>query len=238
MKQDKNINLPNHVAIIPDGNRRWARGRGLKPWEGHEAGAQNMEKLVRFSLEKGINCLSFWGSSLDNLAKRPYREKKALLSIYQKYFKRLLEGKEIYDNEVKINVIGRWEDQFPLSLKKIIRSAIEKTRHYNKKMLNFMLAYSGTDEMVQAIRKINDKYQRGAKITAKIIKENLMTAEIPPVDYVIRTGGEPHLSAGFMMWDIADAQLYFSEVNFPDFGPEEFDLSLEEYSRRQRRFGK
>ncbi len=229
--------LPNHIAIIPDANRRWARERGLAPWKGHEVGADNFEKLITYSLKKGIRCLSIWGSSIDNLTKRPFEEKRALLDIYRRYFTKMLEGKEIYENEVQVNFIGRWEEQFPDSLKKIIYEVIEKTKHYQKRFLNFMLAYGGTDDMLLAVQKINKKYQQGIKITAEIIKENLMTVNLPPVDYMIRTGGEPHNSAGFMMWDTADAQLYFSNEKFPDFDEEKFQEALEEYSKRQRRFG-
>ncbi|MDR3559730.1 MAG: polyprenyl diphosphate synthase, partial [Candidatus Pacebacteria bacterium] len=166
---EKNIaTIPGHVAIIPDGNRRWARARGLESWKGHETGAENFEKLISKALDKGIRCLSIWGSSMDNLLKRPVAEKKALLDIYKRYFKKLLEGKEIYENEVQVNFIGHWEEQFPESLKSTIRETIEKTRHYKKRMLNFMLAYSGTDDMLMAIKKINDKYGVGAEITPQI----------------------------------------------------------------------
>ena len=231
-------NIPNHIAIIPDGNRRWARKKGLDPWKGHEAGAENLEKLIQSALKKGVKCFSLWGSSLDNLLKRPIVEKKELLEIYKKYFTRLLNGKEVHENEARINVIGHWEEQFPESLKKIIREAIEKTKNYRKKMLNFMLAYSGTDDILQAVSKINDNYEKGTEITAEIFKENLMTASLPPVDFMIRTGGEPHNSNGFLMWDTADAQLYYSQENFPDFDEKKFDEALDEYARRERRFGK
>lgn len=230
-------NLPGHIAIIPDANRRWARERGLPAWKGHEAGAENFEKLISYSLKKGIKCLSIWGSSIDNLTKRPLEEKKALLEIYKKYFTKMLEGNEIHENEVQVNFIGRWEEQFPDSLKQIIYAVIEKTKNYRKRILNFMLAYGGTDEMLYAIEKINASCGKGVKITTEIIKENLMTAGIPAVDYLIRTGGEPHNSTGFMMWDTADAQLFFSPEKFPDFTPEKFEEALEEYARRQRRFG-
>jgi undecaprenyl diphosphate synthase len=236
MKEESN-NIPDHVAIIPDGNRRWARGKGMKPWEGHEVGAKNFEVLIKHSLKKGIKCLTIWGSSMDNLTKRPLEEKRELLEIYKRYFKRLLEGKEIHENEVQVNVIGRWEEQFPESLKSIIYEAMEKTKHYKKKMLNFLLAYSGTDEMIETIQKIHDKYGQGVKITSGIIKENLMTKNIPAVDFLVRTGGEPHNSTGFLMWDLSDAQYYFSQELFPDFGEEKYEEALQEYARRQRRFG-
>ena len=230
-------NVPAHVAIIPDGNRRWARGKGMKPWEGHEVGAKNFENLIKFSLKAGIKCLTIWGSSLDNLTKRPMEEKRALLEIYKKYFQRLLEGEEIHENEVRVNVIGRWEEQFPSPLKKVIYETMEKTRHYKKRMLNFLLAYSGTDEMLLAIERINSTCSQGTRITPELVKENLMTKDLPPVDYLVRTGGEPHNSTGFMMWDLADSQYYFSPELFPDFNDQKYAEALEEYARRQRRFG-
>lgn len=231
-------NMPVHVAIIPDGNRRWAKARGLNPWDGHEAGAQNTEKIIRYALKKGVQCLTIWGSSIDNLKKRPITERKALLDVYKKYFERLLNGTDIDENEAKINFIGRWEEQFPDSLKEVVYALIEKSKNYKKKMLNFMLAYNGDDDMLTAISKIQNKYDKNVKITAEILKENLMTAELPAVDYVIRTGGDAHLSAGFMMWDTANAQLYFSAEEYPDFNEDKLGEALVEYASRQRRFGK
>ncbi|MDO8240927.1 MAG: polyprenyl diphosphate synthase [Candidatus Moranbacteria bacterium] len=231
-------NIPKHLAIIPDGNRRWAKERGLQPWDGHEAGAENTEKLIRFALKKGVSCMTIWGSSVDNLTKRPFQEKKALLDVYKKYFERLLNGTDIDENEVRVNFIGRWEEQFPDSLKSIIYVLIEKTKKYEKKILNFMLAYNGDDDMLSAIAKIHNKYEKGIEITAELLKENLMTAELPAVDYLIRTGGDAHLSTGFMMWDTANAQLYFSPEKYPDFNDEKLDEALKEYANRQRRFGK
>lgn len=236
MQNNSNI-IPNHVAIIPDGNRRWAKNRGMKPSDGHRAGAKNLEKIIQLALKKEIRCLSLWGSSMDNLFKRSVPEKKALLDIYKEYFQRLLEGKEIHENEVKINVIGRWEEQFPESLKIIIHNAISKTKHYKKKMLNFMLAYSGTDDMIQAIKKISQMDIEESEITAEKIKENLMTADLPAVDFMIRTGGDAHNSNGFLMWDTADSQLHFSRELFPDFNEKNFEEALSEYTKRERRFG-
>lgn len=235
--ENEEIVVPYHVAIIPDGNRRWARKRDLQPWDGHEEGAKNFEKLINHSLQYGVKVLSLWGSSMDNLIKRPMSEKVALLEIYRRYFERLLEGKEIYENEVRVNIIGRWEEQFPAPLKKLLYEAIDRTKHFQKRVLNFMLAYSGTDDMQLAIQKISDNYPEGTKITPEIIKENLMTANLPKVDFLVRTGGEPHNSTGFMMWDLSDSQYYFSPELFPDFTVEKYEEALADYARRQRRFG-
>jgi undecaprenyl diphosphate synthase len=174
---------------------------------------------------------------LENLTKRPLEEKRALLDVYARYFQKLINSREIYEHEAKINIIGRWEEQFPESLKKILQEGVEKTKEHKKKVLNFMLAYQGDDEMIQAVQRIADSFEKGVKITGEMIKNNLMTKDIPAVDYLIRTGGEPHLSAGFMMWDTADAQLYFSEKMYPDFGEEEFAEAIAEFERRERRHG-
>lgn len=230
-------NLPNHVVVIPDGNRRWAKDKNMDPWDGHEEGAKNVEELTRAALDLGIKNMSFWGSSLENLKKRPVLEKKALLTIYEKYFRKLVSGEDIHKNEVRINIIGRWREQFPRGLKKILEEGIEKTKEYGKYNLNFFLAYSGDDEMIEAVKKMVDKFKNSKEITKEVVKENLMTKDLPSVDFMIRTGGEPHLSAGFMMWDIAEAQLYFSEKLFPDFGVRDFKSAIEDYKNRGRRLG-
>lgn len=237
-KLKENSNLPRHIAIIPDGNRRWAKEKGLEPWLGHEAGAEKLEQLARYAFDNGIYCLSFWGSSLENLQKRPLMEKQALLRIYEEYFTKLIVNEDIHRNHVKINVIGKWEAQFPTSLKKIIIEGIEKTAHYDEHELNFFLAYSGDDEMLDTVRKIVSSGLAAEKITAETIKQNLMTSNLPAVDLLIRTGGEPHLSAGFMMWDIANSYLYFSQKFFPDFDEMELAEAINEYGGSEKRQGK
>jgi len=234
----ENSVLPTHIAIIPDGNRRWAKMHGLKPWEGHEEGAKNIERLVRYALKLGIRSISFWGSSIDNLTKRPWQEKRTLLKIYEKYFRRLIKSDDIRNNQARINVIGRWREQFPDKLKKILEEGIEETKNYKNYLLNFFLAYNGDDDMIEAAKSIAMNYRSEQKITGKTIKNNLMTKDLPPVDFLIRTGGEPHFSVGFMMWDIANAQIYFSEKYFPDFNESEFQKSINEYQKQEQRHGK
>ncbi|MDO8566027.1 MAG: polyprenyl diphosphate synthase [Candidatus Moranbacteria bacterium] len=230
--------LPRHVVIIPDGNRRWAVKRGLKHWEGHEAGAENTENLVREAQRLGIREISFWGSSLENLVKRPVIESQALLGIYETYFKKLLESQDIHKDEVHIRFIGHWEEQFPESLKKVMYACLEATKGYSKHYLNFLLAYSGDDDMRSAFQKVAGTLKPGEAVTDTLIKENLMTRELAPVEFLIRTGGEPHLSAGFMMWDIANAQLYFSDKYYPDFDEKAFQEALLDYAARERRLGR
>ncbi len=232
------LHLPRHLVIIPDGNRRWAAERGLEPWKGHEAGAENTEKLVREARRLGVREISFWGSSLENLTKRPLAESRALLQIYETYFKKLLTSEDIHRDKAKIRFIGHWEEQFPESLKKVLYECLEATKDYDQYFLNFFLAYSGDDEMKLAMEKVAQDLKPGEKVTDTLVKDHLMTKDLPPVDFLVRTGGEPHLSAGFMMWDMANAQLFFSEKLYPDFDEKALQEALEDYSNRARRFGK
>lgn len=234
----KQVSLPQHVVIIPDGNRRWATAHHMEAWEGHEAGAQNTEKLIREARRLGIREMSFWGSSLDNLAKRPLTESQALLKVYETHFRKLIESEDIHTDKVRIRCIGHWEEQFPLALREMLRSGIEATKNYDAHFLNFFLAYNGDDDMRLAFQNVVATLPQGALVTDEIIKQNLMTRDIPPVDFLIRTGGEPHLSTGFMMWDIANSQLYFSDTYYPDFDEVALREALTDYADRRRRFGR
>ncbi|MFZ1654572.1 MAG: polyprenyl diphosphate synthase [Candidatus Moraniibacteriota bacterium] len=229
--------LPRHVAIIPDGNRRWAKAHGLVSWEGHEVGAKRIEEIVRAAREIGIRELSFWGSSLENLTKRPLQERQELLRIYATYFEKLLSEESLHTDQVRIRCIGRWEEQFPDRLKDILHRGIEATKKYDQYFLNFFLAYSGDDDMLQAVRRIAGEGLAPGMVTEQVIKRHLMTAELPSVDLLVRTGDDPHLSAGFMMWETKDSQLSFPQLYFPDFGAEAFRTALAEYAERERRFG-
>ncbi len=233
--------MPKHVAIIPDGNRRWARKKGLKPWKGHEKGAQSIEEITRKALDMGIENLTFWGSSQDNLQKRPLTERKALLKIYEEYFQKLIDSEEIYENEARIRLIGRWAQQFPQKLTRILKNGIKKTQRHSKHFLNFLLAYNGDDDMFQAVKSIGQKIKRGeiGSVNKTAIKKHLLSAELPDVDLVIRTGvqGDPHNSVGFLMWQTQDSQYYYSDKMLPDFGAEDFETAIKDYVKRARRKG-
>jgi undecaprenyl diphosphate synthase len=230
--------IPGHVAIIPDGNRRWAKKRGLQPWVGHQVGAKKFEKILEKALKLEIPYLTFWGGSWDNLTKRPKIEIKFLFKVYGDWFKKIAGDERIRKHEVRIDFLGRWEEILPVETKKIIEKAKEATKNYNKHFLTFLIAYDGRDEMIDCIKKVA-KFPK-AKINDKTIKENLWTKNLPPVDLVIRTGCEndPHMSAGFMMWDTSYSQLHFSKTLLPDFKPEEFEKIIRGFPGRERRFGK
>ncbi|MBZ1348416.1 MAG: di-trans,poly-cis-decaprenylcistransferase [Candidatus Nealsonbacteria bacterium] len=238
---DKIKNIPKHVAVIPDGNRRWARKRGLKPWIGHQEGVNYFERVLEKAIELKIPYFTFWGGSFDNLTKRSKIELKFLFKVYTNQFKRIITDERIHKNKVRVNVLGRWREVLPKETQIAIEKAIKRTKDYNQHFLTFLLAYNGTDEMLNCIQKIaNFAKQKSIKITEKLIKENLWTKDLPPVDLIVRTGCEndPHNSTGFMMWDTAYSQLYFSQTLFPDFGPEEFEKIVKDYAQRQRRFGR
>lgn len=243
-------NLPNHIVLIPDGNRRWAKERGLPPFLGHRKGAKTTEKILKAALDLKIPCFTFWGCSVDNLTKRSKPEVSFLLKIFEEYFKKLIKRKEVHKNQIKVNVLGRWDKIFPEKIQKPIREIVERTKNYKNHQLTFLMAYSGIDEMTAAISKIAElkvtvaKQVPGGsssklKVDEKLIKDNLWTKDLPPVDLVIRTGSasEPHWSSGLMMWDVADAQLYFTDTLYPDFSVEEFKKAIEKYSKTERRMG-
>lgn len=228
--------IPYHVAIIPDGNRRWAKARNLEPWEGHQAGAKNTESLIRVAQELGIKELSIWGSSLENLTKRPLEEKLGLLKVYTQNLEEVLTGPEVESGQVRIRFIGRFKEIFPKPLIELIEEIEEKTKQNTEYGLNFFLAYSGDDDMLGAVEKLVQTGQ--TPVSKEALKDALMTRELPAVDYLIRTGGDPHLSTGFMMWDTANSELFFTDVLYPDFDEKVFTQAIEEYKDRARRGGK
>ena len=237
------MNLPQHIVLIPDGNRRWARKRGLPPFFGHRQGAKTLEKILKAALDLKIPYFTFWGTSLDNVTKRSSSEVNFLFKLFEWHFKKLAKVREVHQNGVRINVLGRWEKLFPEKTKKAIREAIEKTKNYKNYQLTFLMAYSGIDEMTTAIRGIAEfRIQNSElRINEESIKANLWTKDLPAVDLVIRTASErdnwSHLSVGLMMWDLADAQIYFTQTLFPDFSVAEFKKAIKQYSQTERRMG-
>lgn len=231
--------IPRHVAIIPDGNRRWAREQGLSVREGHERGVQSFRTIVRHAADRGVTQISLWGLSIDNFRKRGTGEVRDLISIFTKEFTSLAHDEDIHKRNIRVRVFGRWSRYFPGKLVRAIEEAQNTTRQYTHYGMNILLAYNGTDEMIRAIRGIvsTAKQRTLLRITPKLVKKHLFTAELPPVDLLLRTGGEPHLSNGFMMWDTADAELHFSPTYWPAFTPTHFDEALHEYSLRRRKFG-
>lgn len=231
----------NHIAIIPDGNRRWARRRKIPVEMGHKIGARTTERIFEKALELKIPYLTFWAASWDNLTKRSKEEVKFLVRLITEEFQKLIKDARVKENEVKIRILGRFSEVLPPKTLKIIERIIERTQNHNLFHLTFLLAYSGTDEMLEAVKKIiKFTRKRAIKVTEDLIKNSLWTGDLPPVDLVIRTGceGDPHNSAGFMMWQTAYSQYYFTKTLYPDFTVKEFEEAINDYSKRERRYGK
>ena len=228
-----------HIAIIPDGNRRWARKRGLKAWDGHKSGFARIEELLDVFVEENIPYFSLWGASIENITKRDKKEVSFLLKLLERRLKDIAKEKRIHENKVRIRVLGFWREYVPESLQKAIINVEKLTQKYDRHNFTLLLAYNGREEILRCVKKISaeSRGNKRVKIDAQEIKQGLLTKDLPPVDLVIRTGGEPHLSAGFMMWDTADAQLYFTDKYFPDFDKKELRVAVEDYKKRERRFG-
>ncbi len=242
MKKTNKENLPKHVAIVPDGNRRWAKKRGLPALQGHWKGAEKTKEQVQVAFDAGLECLTLWGGSYGNLTKRAKTEINNLFKIYEKYFKELLNNKEIYKHQIKVSVLGCWKELLSKSGIKAAQDLIQATQNHQERWLNFMIGYDGQDEMLEAIKRIakQAKGKKIIKVTEDLLRKHLWSGFLPPVDLLIRTGSQndPHNSAGFMMWNCSNSQLYFPKGYYPDFGKKEFIQAIQEYQRRERRLGK
>lgn len=230
-----------HIAIIPDGNRRWAQRGGISPNGGHKTGITTVKKIFERAIELKIPHLTFWAASYDNLIKRPKEEVNFLVGLLTREFKRMLEDVKIHKNKVKIRVLGRFKEILPSKTLDVIEKLIKKTEEYNIFSITFLLGYNGTDEMASAVQEIIKLAQRKMiKTTEGLIKSFLWTKDLPPVDLVIRTGCEndPHNSAGFMMWHTVYSQYYFTRTLFPAFSIGEFEKAVVDFSKRERRIGK
>lgn len=228
------LRLPNHLALIPDGNRRWARRRGLKPWLGHEEGLKVVRKFLDWCLELGIPQISIYTLSTENLN----RSKEELTYLF-KLIQRALEEYEkdaIFDKyEVKVNFFGEFR-RLPSPLLKVIRRLMKKTKNYRKRVLNILIAYGGRWELTRAIKRIV-KYavKKSIRITPKVVEKNLCVQT--PIDLIIRTGAYSRLS-NFMLWQAAYAEIYVTKTLLPDFTKREFMKALEWYSSQKRKFGR
>lgn len=233
--------IPTHVVLLPDGNRRWARERGLASIEGHLAGQQNILKFTRYCKEKGVKILTAFGFSAENWS-RPKKEVKYLMQLLERGFQaEIKKHKEAKNNPnllgtgIKIRVIGQ-KEKLPQSLQKVIKRLEDLTKDNKDFILNLAVSYSGRWDILQAIKKIIKEKTPLKKINEVFFEKYLSTENLPAPDLVIRTSGEKRIS-NFLLWQTAYAELYFSDKYWPDFSKKDFELALEEYAKRQRRFG-
>jgi undecaprenyl diphosphate synthase len=229
------MKIPEHVGVLLDGNRRWARARGMQPWEGHKAGRDTAEKFLDWSLELGVKEVSMWVLSTENLSRSP-RELKEIFSLVTGFIDVYEKKESILEKyDVKIRFVGNL-NRLPVKLRKIIGKIMEKTAHHQKRILNIMIAYGSHYEFTNVVKKIVEKAMKvgKVKVTAKEIEKNLLVPH--QVDLLIRTGGKQRLS-GFMMWQAAYAEIYFTKTLWPDFSKKEYIKAIKWYSSQQRNFG-
>jgi undecaprenyl diphosphate synthase len=225
--------LPRHVAIIMDGNRRWARARGLSEGEGHAAGVEAIRALLRHAVRRVVPVLTLYAFSRENWA----RSDDEVAGLFE-----LLEGAirsetaELRDQGVRVRLLGRM-DELPEATRRSIGHALEETASGERLLLNIAFNYAGRTELVDAFRRLATSGIDPATIDEATISGALYTHGLPDPDLVVRTGGEQRLS-NFLIWQSAYAEFYSCDVLWPDFGPDAFDAALLEFARRTRRFGR
>ena len=228
--------LPRHVAIIMDGNGRWAAGRGLPRIAGHRSGIASAREVVEVCREVGIGVLTMFAFSSENW-QRPVREVRELMLLLEQYLRR--ELKQLKEQEIQFRAIGR-PDLLPDSVRRWIRRAEEETRHYGKMVLNLALNYGGRTEIIDAVTSMVDDLRAGTisreQISEELFSRYLSTRELPDPDLLIRTSGEYRIS-NFLLWQAAYAEFYFTRTLWPDFHRKELLFALLEYQKRERRFG-
>ncbi len=229
--------LPNHVAIIMDGNGRWAKQKGLARVFGHRNGVKSVRKTVEAASEIGLKVLTLYAFSTENW-NRPKKEIDALMNILISSLKKELST--FQKNDIKLQTIGQTKN-LPLKAQKKLQEVIDKTENNTSMILNLALSYGSREEIVNAIKNISKKIVNKElsveEIDEKIINNHLYTFTLPDVDFLIRTSGEKRLS-NFLLWQIAYAELFFTDVLWPDFRKEDFFKAILNFQQRERRFGK
>jgi undecaprenyl diphosphate synthase len=233
---DKN-NLPKHLAIIMDGNGRWAKNQGMLRVFGHEKGTKSVKQTVENCARLGIDFLTLYAFSTENW-NRPKIEVDTLMKLLVSSLKK--ELKTLQSNNIKLNAIGNL-DNLPTGVRKELIEVIEKTKANTRMTLTLALSYGARDEIINAVKIISEKVKNNIisidAIEESIINQHLYTQNMPDVDLVIRTSGE-HRISNFLLWQIAYAEFYFTDVLWPDFNEDELYKALLSYQKRERRFGK
>ncbi len=229
------LRIPEHVAIILDGNRRWAKKRGMSAQEGHKAGFDNLTELTEYVLNRGVKVLSVYAFSTENF-KREKKEVDFLMNLFVQGFKKYCS--RCMKNNIKIVFSGRGEP-LPKKVMDVMDDVSEKTKDNTGGIFNVCLNYGGHAEIVDTSKKLASMVKKGEleieNITEEMFEKNLYN-DLPPVDLMIRTSGEVRLS-NFLLWQNAYAEFYFPDVEFPAFNGEEFEKAILAYNGRHRRFG-
>ena len=236
-KEINTENIPKHVAIIMDGNGRWAKQQGFLRTIGHESGSKSLKKIIKECNNLGIEYLTLYTFSTENW-NRPKMEVETLMRVLINSLKK--EIPTMLEGNIKMNAIGDL-DKLPKKAKAQIDDAIDKTKENTKMTLTLALSYGSREELVNVVKKISDKVKNNIisidSIDDSIINEHLYTHNLPDVDLLIRTSGE-HRISNFMLWQIAYSELYFTDVLWPDFKEQDLHEAIIDYQKRERRFGK
>ncbi|HEC81088.1 MAG TPA: di-trans,poly-cis-decaprenylcistransferase [Thermoplasmatales archaeon] len=231
--------LPQHVAVIMDGNRRYARRLGLSEEDGHRLGRNKLQEVLEWCFDLGIKVLTVYAFSTENF-KRNEREVKSLLNLCKEELERASRDSRIHKNQVKVNIIGHL-DLLPEDLRESARQIMDATKHYSKYVLNIALAYGGRQEIIDAIKKIaqdvRDKKLNVEDINEERFSSYLYTKDVPDPDLILRTSGEERIS-NFLLWQLAYSELYFSDVYWPALRKRDFLRAIYTYQQRKRKFGR
>jgi len=231
--------VPRHVAIIMDGNRRFARKAGLEQGQGHAQGAKKLEEVLGWCRELGIKHVTVYAFSTENFD-RSDEEVEGLMKMFEEKFRRVASDPRVHEHRIRVRVMGDLS-KLPPSLVEAIRQAEEATEGYDGYSLNLALAYGGRAELVAAMRRICERVERGelrpGDVDERVVGEHLYTAGLPDPDLIIRTSGEERLS-GFLLWQSAYSELYFCEAYWPEFRRVDFLRAIRTYQSRERRFGR
>jgi undecaprenyl diphosphate synthase len=226
------LRIPRHLAIIMDGNGRWARARGLPRLAGHRAGTENLRRIIRACREFGIPVLTIYAFSTENWT-RPQAEVRGLLNILEQVIDRELD--DLNRHGVQLRHLGSLDNIEPRMRDKVLM-AIETTRHNHDLVLNVAFNYGGRDEILHAVKRMLADHVDPQDLTAEMFSSYLYTAGLPDPDLIVRTSGEQRIS-NFLVWQASYAEYYFTPAYWPDFDKEELRKALEFFSRRERRFG-
>ncbi|KAA0006536.1 MAG: di-trans,poly-cis-decaprenylcistransferase [Thermoplasmata archaeon] len=231
--------LPHHIAIIMDGNRRYAKNLGLSEEEAYSRGKEKLEEVLEWCLELGIKILTVYAFSTENF-NRSKKELDVLFKLCRQAIEDAYHDERIHKNRIKVNVIGKLE-LLPEDIRDAAKKLMEKTRNYKNYVLNIALAYGGRQEIVDAIREIARKVREGKinpeDVDERTVSSHLYTKDVPDPDLILRTSGEERIS-NFLLWQLAYSELYFADVYWPAFKKEDFLRAILTYQQRKRRYGR
>ena len=223
---------PHHVAIIMDGNRRWAKERRFDVIKGHSQGSNTLNDIARHAQQTGVKFLTVFAFSTENW-RRPQREVNALIDLMRRFLMQDLET--LISDNVRLRIIGDLSP-FDTDLRRLFDDAVKQTSQNTALQLTIAINYGGKQDLIQAMQSLTSELPSNTQIDEDKVKAALQTSDLPAIDLLIRTGGEYRLS-NFILWDSAYAELYFTDKYWPDFSASDFDEALNDFQNRQRRFG-